>query len=85
MREEDCLTSEGLSIDDLFKKYKSELSIEDRLIGSILAKPIEVPDENLIIPLNTEIDKRLINKIVTLKLNDITVRSPLTCEALRSV
>ena len=85
VREEDCLTNEGLSLDDLFKTYKTELTIQDRLIGRLLAKPISITSENLFIPVNTEIDKYLINKITKLKLNDITVRSPLTCEALRSV
>ena len=85
VREEDCLTSEGLSLDDLFKKYKTDLTIEDRLIGRLLAKPLAIKDENLIIPANTEIDKELIKKITTYKLNEVVVRSPLTCEALRSV
>jgi DNA-directed RNA polymerase subunit beta' len=85
VREEDCLTYEGLTLDDLFKKYKTELSLEDRLIGRLLAKPLTVPDKNLVIPINTEIDKQLVNTIIEFKLNDVTVRSPLTCEALRSV
>ena len=84
VREEDCLTQEGLTLDDLFKTYSTELTIEDRLIGRLLAKPLKV-DENTTIPSNTEIDKQLISKIVQLKLEDVTVRSPLTCEALRSV
>jgi DNA-directed RNA polymerase subunit beta' len=85
VREEDCLTYEGLSLDDLFKKYKTDLTIEDRLIGRLLAKPLAIPSENLIIPANTEIDKLLIKKITEFKLDDVVVRSPLTCEALRSV
>ncbi len=85
VRDEDCLSSDGLSLDDLFKKYKTELTIEDRLIGRLLAKPLYVPQTNTIIPINTEIDKHLINQIVEYKLDDVTVRSPLTCEALRSV
>ena len=85
VRDEDCLTYEGLTLDDLFVKYKTELNLEDRLIGRLLAKPITIPDSNTVIPINTEIDKRLIEKIVEFKINDITVRSPLTCEALRSV
>ena len=85
IREEDCLTYEGLSLEDLFKKYKTELTIEDRLVGRLLAKPLKIEGENLIIPENTEIDKSLVNKIVNLKISDVTVRSPLTCEALRSV
>jgi DNA-directed RNA polymerase subunit beta' len=85
VREEDCLAYEGLSLDDLFKTYKTELTIEDRLIGRLLAKPLSIPDENSIIPINTELDKTLINKITKLKLTDVNIRSPLTCEALRSV
>ena len=85
VREENCLTSEGLSLDDLFKKYRTELTIEDRLIGRLLIKPLPIPSENIILPVNTEVDKSLLNKIVKQKLNNIVVRSPLTCEALRSV
>ena len=85
VREEDCLTKEGLSLDDLFKKNKTELTLEDRLVGRLLTNPINIPNENLIIPANTEIDKALITKIQNLKLDDIVVRSPLTCEAVRSV
>ena len=85
VREEDCLTSEGLSLEDLFEKYKTELTLEDRLIGRLLAKPLIIPSENRIIPANTELDKLLINKIKKLNVNELTVRSPLTCESLRSV
>jgi len=85
VREEDCLTSEGLSLEDLFKKYKTELSLEDRLIGRLLARPLNIVNENLTIPINTEIDKDLINKITKYKLQDVIVRSPLTCESLKSI
>ena len=37
VREEDCRTSEGLSLDELFNTYKTDLTIEDRLIGRLLA------------------------------------------------
>ena len=85
VRDEDCLTYGHLSLDDLFKTYKTELTLEDRLIGRLLAKPLVIPNENLTIPKNTEIDKQLIQKIIRYKLDDVLVRSPLTCEALRSV
>ena len=85
VREEDCLTQDGLTLDDLFTKYKTDLTIEDRLVGRLLAKPLQIQGENQIIPANTEINKDLISKITKYKLNDITVRSPLTCTALRSI
>ena len=85
IREEDCLTNEGLSINDLFEKYKTELTIEDRLIGRLLARPLHIKNENLFIPRNTPVDKFLINKISNYKLTDVMVRSPLTCNTVRSV
>ena len=42
-----------------FKKYKTDLTIEDRLIGRLLAKPLAIKDENLIIP---EYKIELLNK-----------------------
>ena len=81
VREDDCLTSEGLTLDDLFQKYKTDLSLEDRIIGRLLARPLSIPDENKIIPINTEIDKQLIAKITKYKLTDIVVSSPFTYEA----
>jgi DNA-directed RNA polymerase subunit beta' len=85
VREDDCLTSEGLTLDDLFQKYKTELTLEDRLIGRLLARPLSIPEQNQIIPSNTEIDKNLVAIIKKYQLTDIVVRSPLTCEAPRSV
>jgi DNA-directed RNA polymerase subunit beta' len=85
VREEDCITYASLSLDDLFKKYKTELSLENRLVGRLLAKPINIASENLNFPVNTEIDNALVNIIKKYGLNDIEVRSPLTCDAPRSV
>jgi len=85
VREEDCLTKEGLTLDDLFKKYKTDSSIKDRLIGRLLAKPFKLATENSIYERNTEIDNELIKKITTLDIDGLEVRSPLTCKALRSV
>jgi DNA-directed RNA polymerase subunit beta' len=85
IREEDCLTTESLSLNDLFEKYKTDLTLEDRLIGRMLAKPLHIKSENCFIPANTPIDKSLISKIINYKLDDVEVRSPLTCSALRSV
>ena len=85
VREEDCLTEEGLSLDDLFKKYKTESSYQDRLIGRLLAKPFNNVAENKTYPRNTEIRSTLIEKIVNFEIDTLEVRSPLTCASLRSV
>ena len=85
IREEDCLTNEGLSIDDLFKKYKTDSSLKDRLIGRLLVKPLKLATENLSYPKDTEINNALIAKFTESDFDNIEVRSPLTCGASRSV
>ena len=85
VREEDCITYSSLSLNDLFKKYKTDLSLENRLIGRLLAKPLTIPEENLVFPINTEIDTSVVSKIQKYNIEDVEVRSPLTCDATRSV
>ena len=58
VQEENCLTYEGLTFDDLFKKYNIELSLEDRVTGRLLAKPLITAKKSLLIPINTELDKQ---------------------------
>jgi DNA-directed RNA polymerase subunit beta' len=85
VREEDCLTKNGLSFDDLFKKYPTNSSFKDRLIGRLLVEPIRKTDGELLFSVDTEIDNNVIAQITDLNLKDIKVRSPLTCDATRSV
>ena len=37
VREEDCLTNNGLSLFDLFKQYPTTLTLKDRVVGRLLA------------------------------------------------
>ena len=85
VREEDCLTQEGLTLDDLFKKYKTDLSLEDRILGRLLAKPVNILEKNITISANTAIDINLANILKEFKCENIEVRSPLTCNSLRSI
>ena len=85
VREEDCLTKDGLSLEDLFKRYKTNSSLQDRLIGRLLVKELKNIQTGEIWPIDTEIDNKIITKIIELGLEDIEVRSPLTCDAVRSV
>ena len=85
IREEDCITYASLSLDDLFKKYKTDLSLENRLLGRLLAKPLVIPEEGITYPINTELNNKILSKIKKYDIQDLEVRSPLTCDALRSV
>ena len=87
IREEDCLTSEGLSLHDLLSKYKSALPIHDRLVGRLLAKAItlNINNQKIYLPAETELTTSLVSEILQANVQDIIVRSPLTCTGLRSV
>jgi DNA-directed RNA polymerase subunit beta' len=85
VREENCLTFRGLSFDDLFKKYKTELTFEDRLTGRILLKTLKCASQNNIIFENTVLDIQLIKKLKKSNFQNVLVRSPLTCRLVRSV
>ena len=69
----------------MFKTYKTELTVEDRLVGRLLAKPVHLPDDDIQISENTEIDNTFLNKLNKSLIIELIVRSPLTCESLRSV
>jgi DNA-directed RNA polymerase subunit beta' len=90
VRDDDCITYSSLTLDDLFGKYKTEVSPENRLVGRLLAKPLVIKEKGLTFPVNSEIDTELAKTIVKYFLNSsnleaVEVRSPLTCDALRSV
>lgn len=87
VREEDCLTQEGLSLDDLFKKYKTDSTFKEKLIGRLLLKSVtgQINNETKSWVANTEIDNSVATIFLNLGLKELDVRSPLTCNALRSI
>lgn len=86
VRNEDCLTTNGLSYDDLFNRYKTTLSFKDNLLGRVLLKPVFSKDnKSILAEKNTEITTSVIEKLKKSDLKTIKVRSPLTCKSNRSV
>ena len=86
VRDEDCLTSDNLSYDDLFQRYKTNVSFKDRVIGRLLSQPLIAKDgKTIIAQANTVLTAPLIKVIEGSNFEGITVRSPLTCNSNRSV
>lgn len=88
VRQFDCQSNNGVLIvcNRPYGEIKTKSSFEDRLLGRILAKPIIDPQtKRLIAHRGQEIDFYLSNKINGLKIPIVSVRSPLTCQAYRSV
>ncbi len=79
VREEDCGTERSIVVDAEDGKFGA------RLLGRLTAEDIFDAEENLVVPQNTAIDPALSGEIEKASINKVKIRSPLTCEANRSV
>ncbi len=79
VREEDCGTERSIVVEAEDGKFGA------RLLGRLTAEDILDAEDNLIIPQNTAIDPLLSQQIETASIVKVKIRSPLTCEANRSV
>lgn len=86
VREEDCLTKDGLSYEDLFKRYASGISFKDRLIGRLLAQPLyDTTGKTLLASVGSALTSSLVQEIEKKGVMNFKVRSPLLCNSNRSV
>jgi len=79
VREEDCGTERSIVVESEDGKFGS------RLLGRLTAEDILDSEDNLIVPQNTAIDPALSAEIEKASIKKVKIRSPLTCEANRSV
>ena len=80
VREDDCGTTRGIPIDaDDKGNYAS------KLIGRLAAEPVVDDNGDVIVDRDGEIDAPLSRRIEAAGVRTVVVRSPLTCEASRSV
>lgn len=85
VREEDCGTQRGLTLTSMTDGERTLIPLEDRLFGRALAEDIVDPETGEVIARrNEEMDEALAKKVASVA-KQVTVRSPLTCEAARSV
>ena len=86
VREKDCGTTRGVFVRPMMDGERTLIPIGDRLFGRILAAPVHHPKtKELLGDRNEELDEELIKKISSANLQEVYVRSPLTCEAARSI
>ena len=79
VREEDCGTERSIVIESEDGKYGS------RLLGRLTASDIFDKDGELLLSKNTAIDPSISLNIEKNSISNVSIRSPLTCEANRSV
>ena len=78
--EQDCGTEEGLTMTPVIEGGDIIESLGDRILGRVVAKDIEQNDE-VIVPAGTMIDEKLIETIEAHAIDEVLVRSPITCRA----
>nr|WP_277881757.1 DNA-directed RNA polymerase subunit beta'' [Dolichospermum sp. FACHB-1091] len=86
VREFDCGTTKGLAIRAMTEGSKVLIKLASRLMGRVVAEDVIDPvSGEIIAPRNTPIDDDLAIAIQKAGVKEVIVRSPLTCEAARSV
>ncbi len=86
IRELDCNTERGIYVTSMTDGEKVLIPLQDRLLGRVLAKDVVHPKtKELVAARNQDISEELAEVIQGSGVDGVVVRSPLTCEANRSV
>jgi DNA-directed RNA polymerase subunit beta' len=86
IREVDCGTTRGIPLRAMTEGGKILIPLSQRLLGRVIAEDVVHPEtKNVIAPRNTPVSDELADKIHEAGVTEVVVRSPLTCEAARSV
>lgn len=86
IREIDCGTQRGIVMKDMIDNNQLLVPLKNRLIGRVLFETLYLPnDASVIGHINQDLDDDITNSIIKSGIKSVIVRSPLTCEAPRSV
>jgi DNA-directed RNA polymerase subunit beta' len=86
VREVDCGTTRGVTVIPMTDGDRTLIPLEDRLFGRVLAEDIVHPTTGEVIAeRNQDVSDELSKTIAKSGVKEVFVRSPLTCEASRSV
>jgi DNA-directed RNA polymerase subunit beta' len=86
VREVDCGTTRGVTVIPMTDGDRTLIPLEDRLFGRVLAEDVIHPTTGEVVAeRNQDISDELSKEIARSGVKEVFVRSPLTCEASRSV
>ncbi|NEO99829.1 MAG: DNA-directed RNA polymerase subunit beta' [Symploca sp. SIO2E9] len=86
VREIDCGTTRGIVVTAMTDGDRILIPLSERLLGRVLAKDAVSPKTGKVVAeRNQDLSDQLAKKIEQAGIEEVTVRSPLTCEAPRSV
>jgi DNA-directed RNA polymerase subunit beta' len=86
IREIDCGTQRGIPVRSMTDGDRILIPLKDRLLGRVVAQSVIHPETGeSIIERNEAISNEIAKEIGKANIEEVVVRSPLTCEATRSV
>ncbi len=87
VREEDCGTISGIKVRAIYERGDEVVKLSERLIGRISCDDVRAPDDqkNVLVKANQEITEGLADKIDDHGIEEVKIRSVLTCESKRGI
>lgn len=86
VREHDCGTKEYITMQPLIEGGDVVESLHERVLGRVVAEDIINPvSGEIIIPINTLLDEKWIEVLEAHSIDQVKVRSPITCETTHGV
>lgn len=79
IRDKDCHTEKSIRMKSISDGEKNIVPLSDRLLGRTIAEDIKGEDGKVLIPSGTTLDRDDVKKVAKLNLNELDVRSGLTC------
>ncbi len=81
IKEYDCGTSEGLTMTPIIEGGDIIAALGERVLGRVVAQDVINSEKETIIPAGTLIDEKMVETLETNGMDEILVRSPITCAA----
>jgi DNA-directed RNA polymerase subunit beta' len=79
--EEDCGTTEGLLMTPVIEGGDVIEALGDRVLGRVVARDVLWPGrDEIVVPAGTMLDEAWVDRLEKLGIDEITVRSPITCQ-----
>ncbi len=81
IKEFDCGTEEGLTLAPIIQGGDIIAALGERVLGRVIARDVVNADNETLIEAGTLIDEKLVEKLETNGIDEVLVRSPITCAA----
>ncbi|GAB1259192.1 DNA-directed RNA polymerase subunit beta' [Aurantivibrio plasticivorans] len=79
--EEDCGTTEGLTMAPVIEGGDIIETLGDRILGRVVAQDVVKPEsDEILVPAGTMIDEAWVKRIEEMSIDEVIVRSPISCE-----